>query len=55
MDRAIDAAPAEQRGIGGVDDGIDIQPGDVACDDLHALGYGHVVHILDVSYVFAGW
>jgi hypothetical protein len=33
MDGTIDATPAEQRGVGGVDDRIDVQPGDVALDD----------------------
>ena len=38
MDRAIDAAPAEQRGVGGVDDGVNAQGGDVRDDDLDARG-----------------
>ena len=29
MDRAIDAAPAEERRVGGVDDGVNAQRGDV--------------------------
>ena len=34
MDRAIDAAAAEQRGIGGVDDGVNAKRGDVGDDDF---------------------
>ena len=34
MDRAIDAAPAEQRRIRGVDDGVNAQRGDVGNDDF---------------------
>ena len=34
MDRAIDAAPAEQRRIRGVDDGVNAQGGDVGNDDF---------------------
>ncbi|MEA2897290.1 MAG: hypothetical protein QOJ84_2905 [Bradyrhizobium sp.] len=34
MDRAIDAASAQQRGIRGVDDGVNTQRGDVGDDDL---------------------
>lgn len=34
MDRAIDAAAAEQRRIGGVDDRVDGERGDVGDDDL---------------------
>ena len=34
MDRAIDASAAKQRGVGGVDDGIDRKRGDVGDDDL---------------------
>ena len=36
MDRAIDAAAAQQAFVGGVDDRIDVEPGDVAFDDLEA-------------------
>ena len=38
MDRAIDAAPAEQGRIGGVDDGVNAQGGDVGDDDFEARG-----------------
>ena len=41
MDRAVDAAAAEQRAVGGIDDGVDIEPGDVADDDLDAIPDGH--------------
>ena len=34
MDRAIDAAPAQERRIGGVDDGVNAKCGDVSYDDL---------------------
>ena len=34
MDRAIDPTAAKQRGVGGVDNGIDAQAGDVGDDDL---------------------
>jgi hypothetical protein len=34
MDRAIDAASAQQRGIRGVDDGVNAQRGDIGDDDL---------------------
>ena len=34
MDRAVDAAPAKQGRIGGVDDGVNAQAGDVGNDDF---------------------
>jgi hypothetical protein len=34
MDRAIDPATAQERRLGGVDDGIDRERGDVGHDDL---------------------
>jgi hypothetical protein len=40
MDRAIDAPAAAHRLIGGVDDGVDLELGDVADEDFHA-----VVHV----------
>jgi hypothetical protein len=43
MDRSIDASAAEQRGIGGVDDGVYGQRGDVGASGLQR---GH----LEVSY-----
>jgi hypothetical protein len=30
MDRTVDSAAAQQRAVGGIDDGIDIERGDVA-------------------------
>ena len=36
MDRAVDATTAEQRSIGGVNDGIDVEPGNVANGDRKA-------------------
>src|SRR5581483_12083980 len=37
MDRAVHAAAAEQRRVGGVDDGVDVQRRQVALPDLDAL------------------
>src|SRR5204863_3769252 len=38
VDRAVDAAAAEEPGVGGVHDGVDVEQGDVAFDHLdHAL------------------
>jgi len=34
MDRAIDAAPAKERRMGGVDNGVNAQRGDVGNDDF---------------------
>src|SRR6185369_11247914 len=34
MDSAIDPAAAQQRGVGGIDDSIDLQLGDVAADNI---------------------
>src|SRR5262245_27171884 len=34
---AVDAAPAEQCSVGGVDDGVDVERGDVALDDGDAV------------------
>ena len=39
MDGAIDPAAAKQCLVGGVDDGVDVELGDVAFDDLYALGH----------------
>ena len=36
VDRAIDAATAEERSVGRVDDGVDVEPGDVANGDREA-------------------
>jgi hypothetical protein len=38
MDRAIHAAASEQRLVGGVDDRVDVERGDVAFDDLDMHG-----------------
>src|SRR5262249_22628654 len=38
VDGAIDAAAAEQRSVGGVDDGLDIEGGDVGDADLEPRG-----------------
>src|SRR5262245_13341158 len=42
VDRAVDAATAEQTPIGGVDDGIDIERGDVALDDFDAVMHSRI-------------
>ena len=42
MNGAVDAAAAEQRLVGGIDDGVDIKPGDVAFDDLDAVRHGSI-------------
>ena len=39
VDRAVDAAPAEQRGVGRVDDGVDVLSGDVAERDLQVRAH----------------
>jgi hypothetical protein len=39
VDRTIDAATALKRLVGSIDDGIDSEPGDVALDDLDAVGH----------------
>ena len=44
MDGAIDATAAEQRRIGGVDDGVDIEFGDVAGDDAEPRGRRGCAH-----------
>ncbi len=36
MDGAVDPAAAEQRAVGGIDDGVDGEPRDVALDDGQA-------------------
>ena len=38
MDRAIDAATAQERGIGSVDDGVNAERGDVGNDDFQPRG-----------------
>ncbi len=40
MDRAIDPTAATQPAVGGVDDGIDIEGGDVGDEDLEVGSYG---------------
>ena len=39
MNGAIDPAAAQQRVVSGIDDGGDIEPGDIAFDDRHPLQY----------------
>ena len=46
MNGAVDPAAAQQCFVGGIDDGGDFEPGDVAFDDGHPsedLGFGHGV------------
>jgi hypothetical protein len=38
MDRAIDATPAKQRGIGGVDDGVNAKRRDIGDGDFQPRG-----------------
>ena len=38
MDGAVDAAAAEQRSIGGIDDGLDVERGDVGDADVEPRG-----------------
>ena len=40
VDGAVHAAAAEQRGVGRVDDGIDVLTGEIALDQLDAVGKG---------------
>ena len=42
MDGAADATAGGKHGVGGIDDGIDVEPGDVAFDDLDAVGHGPI-------------
>jgi hypothetical protein len=41
MNRPVDATAAEQRAVGGIDDGVDVQRGDVGDDDLEARPRTH--------------
>ena len=40
MNGAVDTAAAEQRLVGGIDDGVDLKLGDVAFDDLDVVEHG---------------
>ena len=42
VDGAADATARGQHGVGGVDDGIDVEPGDVAFDNLNAVRHGPI-------------
>src|SRR5262245_61077408 len=42
MDRPVDSATAEQRRIGGVDDGVDVEGGDVGFKDLDTVRHGNL-------------
>jgi hypothetical protein len=41
MDGAVYPAPAEERGVGGIDDGVDREGGDIRLDDLDPVGHRH--------------
>src|SRR4029450_6703994 len=47
VDGAVDAAAAEQRRVGGVDDRVHTCRGDVALRELDALGAGHEATVID--------
>jgi hypothetical protein len=53
VDCAIHAASAKQRPVGGVDDDIDVEPCDVAFDDLDAAAHGCIAdaskHEINIS------
>jgi len=38
----LHATAGGKHGVGGIDDGIDVEPGDVAFDDLDAVGHGPI-------------
>jgi hypothetical protein len=40
MDGAIHATTAEQRVVGGIDDGVNVEGGDVGVDDLDTVRHG---------------
>jgi hypothetical protein len=42
VDGAADATARGQHGVGGIDDGIDVEPGDVAFDNLNAVRHGPI-------------
>ena len=42
VDGAADATAWGKRGVGGIDDGIDVEPGDVAFDDLDTVRHGPI-------------
>jgi len=44
VDRTIHAASAKQRPVGGVDDGVDVEPGDVAFDDFNAAAHSCIAN-----------
>src|SRR5262245_40972009 len=58
VDCAIHAASAKQRPVGGVDDGVDVEPGDVAFDDLNPAAHGCIAnaskHEINISNETAG-
>jgi hypothetical protein len=43
VDGAVNPAAAQQRAVGGVDDRVDRQVGDVPFDDFDALGHAAIV------------
>ena len=42
----VDPSPAEQRRVGGIDDGIHFQRGNVRLDDLD-----HTIHVASVNWI----
>ncbi len=42
VDRAADTSAGGKHGVGGVDDSVDVEPGDVAFDDLNALAHAPI-------------
>src|SRR5262245_16100470 len=40
MDGAVNPAAAHERAVGGIDDGIDVERGDISLDDVDTLGHG---------------
>jgi hypothetical protein len=38
VDRSVDSTAAEQRAVGGIDDGVNVELGDVGDHDLEAAG-----------------
>jgi hypothetical protein len=48
VDGAADAPARRQHSVGGIDDGVDVEPGDVAFDDLYALAHAPIGDAGDV-------
>ena len=54
MDRTVNAASAKQALIGGVDDGVNVERGDVAFDDLDPAGHARIGRPLHAPIKSAG-